>query len=166
MTYEDLFLEGYYDAINEMESEEYNEYEEAYMEGYYAALNETSKTTRAKQVAMGVKMPKSNKKDISDIANKLKNKRRDNSWQSRWEDKKLGEFGNDKYGHKMYRGSVRRFNFDDGKYHSSQNNYTINKLTASSSGRNLHATADRTYTSDTTTRRFGKPDTYRDVFKY
>jgi hypothetical protein len=44
MTYEDLFLEGYYDALNELqESEEYDEYEEAYMEGYYAALDEANK---------------------------------------------------------------------------------------------------------------------------
>jgi len=50
MTYEELFLEGYYDALNEIEEDSYDEYEayneedleEAYLEGYYAALNETS----------------------------------------------------------------------------------------------------------------------------
>jgi len=44
MNYEDLFLEGYYDAINEMEdSYDEEDLEEAYLEGYYAALNEANK---------------------------------------------------------------------------------------------------------------------------
>jgi len=51
MNYEELFLEGYYDALNEIEEDSYDEYEayneedleEAYLEGYYAALNEANK---------------------------------------------------------------------------------------------------------------------------
>lgn len=40
--YDDIFLEGYYDALfkNEEEHDEYDELEEAYLEGYYTALME------------------------------------------------------------------------------------------------------------------------------
>ena len=50
--YEDIFLEGYYDALCEMEDEydDYEDaedcYEDAYLEGYYDALNEASSTAK------------------------------------------------------------------------------------------------------------------------
>jgi len=67
MKFDEAFMQGYYDALNEME--EYDEYEEedayesyneedlenAYLEGYYAALNETSAATKAKQRSLGMK---------------------------------------------------------------------------------------------------------------
>lgn len=40
----DAFLEGYSDAILEMEQD--SDYEDAYLEGYYAALNEETKSSR------------------------------------------------------------------------------------------------------------------------
>jgi hypothetical protein len=90
MTYEDLFLEGYYDALNELqESEDYDEYEEAYMEGYYAALNETSKATKEKQVAAGLKMPRSKFKISGDAVDKLKKKRQEDMNYFKNTDRKL-----------------------------------------------------------------------------
>lgn len=40
----DAFLEGYSDALLEMEQD--SDYEDAYLEGYYAALNEETKNSR------------------------------------------------------------------------------------------------------------------------
>jgi hypothetical protein len=47
MSYLDnIYLEGYYDALEEMEDDYSNDYEDAYLEGYYTALMETSRATK------------------------------------------------------------------------------------------------------------------------
>lgn len=56
--YDETFLEGYYDALDEMEEMSYDEYDEedldgAYMEGYLAALDEASCAGRSFKSARG-----------------------------------------------------------------------------------------------------------------
>lgn len=67
--YEDIFMEGYYDALCEMEDDydDYDELEEAYLEGYYTALMESSKNARKYKEKYDLKNPKGG---ITNIAGK------------------------------------------------------------------------------------------------